>query len=74
MGKVIIVLAGNYEQYKRYIWEQFGDNEEERNCRVYAEYPDRIRGLRAEKVEVIGTFWERHDASKLKGVADSRVR
>jgi hypothetical protein len=67
--KKIIVLAGNREQFERYL----ADNGLTDSEAVYGFEPDRIYGIRASKVEIIGTFWERKDASKLKEVADSRI-
>ena len=62
-------MAGNREQFEHYL----ADNGLTDSEAVYGFEPDRIYGIRVSKVEVIGTFWERKDASKLKEVADSRI-
>jgi hypothetical protein len=65
----IIVLAGNREQFESYL----NENGLTDSDAIYGYDPIRLYGIRASKVEVIGTFWERKDASKIKEVADSRV-
>ena len=67
--KKIIILAGSREQFENYLDENGLTDSDA----VYGYEPIRLYGIRASKIEVIGTFWERKDASKLKEVADSRV-
>lgn len=65
----IIVLAGSREQFERYLDENGLTDSEA----VYGYEPIRIMGIKASRVEVVGTFWERKDATKLKELADSRI-
>lgn len=66
MKKMIIVLAGNAQQADMYI--RGNPN------MVYASHPAKIMGIIAERVDTIGTFWDRKDASDLDLLAHSRVR
>ncbi len=65
----IIVLAGNRQEFERYL-DKNGMTDTEA---IYGCEPQRICGYRAERVVIVGTFWERKDAGKLKDLADSRV-
>lgn len=65
----IIVLAGNREQFERYLSEQGLTDSEA----VYGYEPHSILGIRANKVVEIGTFWETKNANKLWTLAQSRV-
>lgn len=67
--KKIIVLAGNYGEFQRLIWDY-----PEPEKYIYGENPEKLFRIEAERVMIIGTFWERKDAGKLKEIADSRVR
>lgn len=69
MDTKIIVLAGSREQFEMYL----GENGLTDSEAVYGHSADRIQGIHASKVVVIGTFWERKDASHLKEIADSRI-
>ena len=68
--KKTIILAGNREQFERYL-DNFGKTDSE--C-VYGYSPEAIYGVEATNVVVTGTFWDRKDAHKLKELADSRIR
>lgn len=70
MKKKIIVLAGNREQFEKYL----NDNGMTDSEAVYGYEPRVIYGLIAERVDIIGTFWERKDAEELQDLAYSRVR
>jgi len=68
--KKIIVLAGSRIEFEDYIDDKGLTDTEA----IYGYGVDRIRGIEASKVEVIGTFWDRKDAKELKKEADARVR
>lgn len=68
--KKIIILAGNRQQFEDYL----EDNGLTDSQAVYGYEPDRILGIEASWVEVIGTFWERKDAVELRNLALTRVR
>lgn len=70
MDKKIIVLAGNREQFERFLDENGLTDSEA----IYGYEPSVIYGIDASRVEVVETFWERQDAAELKELADSRVR
>lgn len=68
--KKILVLAGNYQEFMHH----FGRSPNEGGSEyIYADRPDRIRGVKAEKIEVVGTFWERKDARDMYDLAMTRV-
>ncbi len=69
-NKKIIVLAGSRIEFEDYIDDKGLTDTEA----IYGYGVDRIRGIEASKVEVIGTFWDRKDAGDLKREADTRVR
>jgi hypothetical protein len=69
MKNQIIVLAGSRQQFEDYL-DKNGLTDSEA---VYGYDARSVYGIKASRVEVIGTFWERNDASKLKELADSRV-
>jgi hypothetical protein len=69
-NKRIIVLAGTRQQFENYLAENGLTDSEA----VYGYEPERIYGITASKVEVVGTFWERKDAGKLYELANSRIR
>lgn len=68
--KKIIILAGTKQQFDSYCRV----NELNMESAVYGHSFESIQGVEASKVEVIGTFWDRKDASELKELADSRIR
>lgn len=68
MKKTILVLAGNINQYNKFVREN--------NCRekcIYARTKDAIRGLRMKEIEVVGTFWDRKDAGRVYQEACERI-
>ena len=71
-SKKIIVLAGNRREFNNYLDEKgltnFAGNY------IYGAEPHNIMGIEAEKVEVIGTFWDRKDALIMEREAKSRIR
>jgi len=68
--KKIIVLAGSREQFEDYLANNGLTDSEA----IYGYLPERIYGIEASKVEIIGTFWDRKDAGKLYELALSRVK
>jgi len=68
--KKIIVLAGSRQQFKDYL----ARNGLTDSQAVYGYEENILRGFEAEKVEAVGTFWERDDAVDLYEIAQSRVR
>lgn len=66
----IIVLAGSRIEFEEYL-NRNGLTDTEA---VYGLEPNRIAGIIASKVEVVGTFWERKDAGELLVFAESRIR
>lgn len=67
MGKIII-CAGNYEQFLRYLEENGLTTEEA----VYGDF-HHMASIRAEKVEVIGNFWDKKTAKEDYDFALSRI-
>lgn len=63
---MIIVLAGNREQFLRFAK---GDKQY-----VFGDRPEQIRGHSADDVVEIGTFWMRKDADELRDFARQCVR
>lgn len=74
--KIIIVCAGNYDQYNDWLHLNFKDEETKRKYRYCGNGMDlmKMAGLIVEKVEVIGTFWERENAGEYYKYAQSRIR
>lgn len=58
--KHVAVLAGNYGQYAEY-----HGNEKDGEEYQYIDRPQKLYGRDFTRVDVIGTFWERNDASAL---------
>lgn len=67
--KKIIILAGSYRQFFEYC-EAFKFHG---SLVVYGNNPEKILGIQAEHVIVIGTFWELPEAKKLYDLAMSRI-
>jgi hypothetical protein len=65
-SKPIIVLAGNYREFRDYAK---GD----KRC-IFGDREDKLRGLDAEKVVEVGTFWQRKDSHELFQIARLQVR
>lgn len=80
--KKIIVLAGRYEQFADYVGgliKRLGDiptnfRVELWNKFIYADCVEKVRGIEAEEVRVVGTFWDRPNARKLLEEAERQVR
>lgn len=67
--KKIIILAGNREQFEKYLNENgFTDSEA-----IYGYRPENIMGIQASKVEIVGTFWKKKNASELQKLANTRI-
>lgn len=71
MNKVTIVLAGNIEQYERYVIEAMAVFPDKRF--IYGSTAYKIYGARATEIVVTGTFWERTNATRLYDLANERV-
>ena len=52
------IVAGNYDQYKRWIWERGVDSKDF----VFVAAADALRGVRNPGGRFIGTWYERPDA------------
>jgi hypothetical protein len=70
-GKKIIVLAGNFREFNIFLEAVPA---EEKNRYIYADFPDRIMGIEAEKVLEIGTCYKKPNHYKLLDLARTRVR
>lgn len=66
----IIVLAGSRQQFEEYLR---GNGLTDTQA-IYGYAADKIMGIEASKVEIIGNFWDRKDAAELKKLAESRVK
>jgi hypothetical protein len=66
----ILILAGSREQFENYL----NDNGLTDSEAFYAYEPYVIRGQEFNKIEVIGTFWERPHANDLYEEAKRRLR
>jgi hypothetical protein len=64
--KPIIVLAGNYQQFREYAHDD--------KRFVFGDSVDKMRGLNVSGVVEVGTFWKRKDAGELYREAKQRVR
>ena len=53
-----IILAGNYKQYSDWLYDNVLPNVEEIKNYAYGNFFEKIIGIRAKEVIVIGTFWE----------------
>lgn len=76
MSKCIIVCAGNHDQYNDFLRRNVRDEEARRRYRYCGPGMDMMSmaGLEVDKVEVIGTFWERENAGEIYDFAKSRIR
>lgn len=66
---MIILLAGNRSQYDYWMQHTFMPGK----CVIFADRPEKIRGIRADEIIITGTFWERFDAMELYNLASSRM-
>lgn len=75
MKPVTIVLAGNHSQYSDWLYDNVLPKMEALNDYRYASHPDKVQGLVAEDVIVVGTFWDDFpEANEMYKLALSRVR
>jgi hypothetical protein len=58
MSKKKYIISGNYDQYKRWIWERDLDKTEF----VFVAAADALRGVRNPGGRLVGTWYERPDA------------
>ena len=58
MSQKLFIIAGNYDQYKQWIWVKGVDT---RNF-VFVAAPDALRGIENPHGVFIGTWYERPDA------------
>jgi hypothetical protein len=58
MGQKLFIISGNYDQYKRWIWERGVDKTDF----VFVAAPDAFRGIENPGGRFIGTWYERPDA------------
>lgn len=65
----VIVLAGNYREFEEYL-DSAGLTTE------HAIYGDahHMAGTEAQQYQIIGTFWDRHDAADARAFAKTRIR
>lgn len=68
--RFIIVLAGNRGEFDGYMQTK----SPLKYIYMYGYSENILRGIVAQKVEVIGTFWDRPDARELHDLAFTRVR
>jgi len=68
--KKIIVLAGSRLEFERYL-DNNGLTDSEA---IYGYDAHSMAGIEASKIEIVGTFWDKHDAGELNREAQSRVR
>lgn len=68
---MIIVLSGNFEQYRRYC----KDNKivEANKTHRYAHDIDSTRGINIDDYVVYGTFWDRDDSTELWNLVRERM-
>jgi hypothetical protein len=59
MSQKIYIIAGNYDQYKKWVWERglYGNKDF-----VFVAAPDAFRGIEDPGGRFIGTWYERPDA------------
>ena len=58
MGQKMFIIAGNYDQYKQWIWERGLSTTDF----VFVAAADAFRGVRNPHGRLIGTWYERPDA------------
>jgi hypothetical protein len=59
--KITVVLAGSMQQYENYIVT----NRLDKKHYIYGYSVMKLRGVRADKLVVVGTFWDKPDANKI---------
>lgn len=65
----IIILAGSRQQFEKYL----DDNGLTNTQAIYGFDESAIAGIQAQRVVIVGTFWERNDGKKLLKLAKERV-
>lgn len=72
----ICVLAGTYKQFLDFVESERLDKptKHENSNYFFADLPNQLLSKRFEDVVVVGTFWEKPDASELARLAKSRLR
>ena len=70
---VIIVLAYDYKQYRRKA-NELREESPEPVASVFANSPERLRGIEADKVITCDGFWERDDAIEIAQIANRRLK
>ena len=69
-----IILAGNYRQYTDWIYDNVLPDVEKVKDYIYGDRFEKLMGVRAKEVIVIGTFWEDvKNASEVYETAQSRI-
>jgi len=71
--RVIIVLAYDHEQYRRKA-KELREESPKPIASVFANSPDRLRGIEADDVLRCEGFWQRDDAVKIAQVANNRLK
>ena len=56
----IAILAGSYRQFMDHTRD--GNEGEEF---FYIDHPDKLRGCRFDRIDIIGSFWEKENSHKL---------
>ena len=69
--KQIIILAGNYGQFKECV--SHFSTPLQNKC-IYGSSPEKIYGFEVGEIISTGTFWDRKDADRLWEIVQSRVR
>lgn len=71
MNKTILVLAGNKEQFDKYV----GDPQKHLSqVFMYASHIKDLFGIIPDKIEITGTFWDLPHSGKMYDLALTRVR
>jgi hypothetical protein len=68
--KVIVVLAGNKQEYEKYLEDQHLSSSQA----VFGDTTESMIRLRVSSIVTVGTFWDRPDAWPLQNMAESRLR
>lgn len=67
-----IVLTYSIKQFHTFLYENRVEEKDKDDYR-YADSAHSIQGIRADRVIIYGTFWDRQDAQELYKLANSRV-
>jgi len=71
--RVVIVLARDHEQYRHKAKELREERPEPVAC-VFANSPDRLRGIEADESVRCHGFWQRDDAVEIAKIAQTRLK